>query len=625
VDQSQLLIEILGLLRNMNESSQPGESLNDKNVLQSNNPSDPNKKVKPTLTSSEQKRTTEIATIFAKTFLNYQKKMTPDTALKTSISKITPTTPNQNQIEDKAKPAKPGMAMMGILALLGGAGALLLGLLDDGPFKGALKILSKIGISGGAKMFMKGASGFLKTISKFITAPFKAVGKLFKGGIIAKMLSAFKPLLKVLKKIPLIGNIISIGFAISRFKKGDTIGGIIDTLSALTGLLYLIPGGAIVALPLSIGLDILNAWLDVKTAGAKDKNKAKGDILKDMVSGIGDWIEKNALWLPVIGGFKRWGMAIDEFKSGNIVEGLKQVGMGLFAFVGGSAIVKGIEALMGFFGGEKSEEKDLTPNKNWFANFKKWLKERLKSLPYVLRKPLEWFGILDSEGDVTFSSQDVKDGVMDAFGKVREFASGLWNDIWNGVKSGFNWIGEKFNSVYDKIKGAFESLMETISTGFENIKKFITGFISKITGYVKNLWPFGGGDDKKTSESLTETQKESLKKSGWNTWKEYENSGWKYKTNNDVTPTSEVKSVVVVDKPDNLVKLNEIEKHKIKGIYDIRTITIEILKSINNMNSGGSNPVILPISSQSSPGQSDNTVPMSINRGNYGSSPYSLA
>jgi hypothetical protein len=273
-----------------------------------------------------------------------------------------------------------------------------MGLLTDGPFKGALKILSKIGVSGGIKMLMSAAKGLLGTFSRFVTAPFKFAGKLLGKGFMGKIFNALKPLAKILKKIPLIGSIISIGFAIYRFMNGDTVGGVIDVLSALTGLLNLIPGGSFIAIPLSIGLDILNAWLDAKTEGAKDKNAAKLDILGDMAKSIGKWIWDNALWLPVIGGFKRWGMAYDAFKGGNIMEGLKQFGLGILSFGGMGPIIMGIETLMGFFG-DKEEKIDLKPNTSWFGRIKEWVKNKLKKLPSFLRKPLEWFGIIDDSSE----------------------------------------------------------------------------------------------------------------------------------------------------------------------------------------------------------------------------------
>ena len=634
-----LLEDLLGLLKTLNETiGVPGESLSEKNVLQ-NESSDPNKKVRvnPILSSSEQKRTTAIATLFAKVFFDYKKRTTADKALQTSVQRLTP--PPLRRESDKAIPPppsnKPGMILGGILALLGGAGALIMGLLTDGPFKGALKILSKIGIKGGVKMLLKGAELFLKSVGKFITAPFKMASKFLGKGIMGKLLSALKPLSKVLKKIPLIGSIISIGFAISRFKSGDMVGGVIDTLSALSGLLYLIPGGGFVALPLSIGLDILNAWLDVKAAAPENKGRSKVDILKEMGGKVGKWIWDNGLYLPIIGGIKRWGMAYDQFKSGNVTEGLKQLGLGLITFVGGGPIIKGIEVLMGFF--SKSEEKgDLTPDTSWFSRFRGWLKKKLKDLPYVLRKPLEWFGILDEQGDTKISWEGIKDSASKGFEKVSEFTSSIWESIKDGasvVKEGavaaYEWAAPYANEAWEGIKSSFSNMFENIKSAVSKIKDYLLGFMDKIGSWIKNLWPFGDDEQpEQTKKPLSNSEKLSrAKAAGYENWEDYKNSGWKWKGSTpEPTPSGPSSPVIPIIKsgnPENFEKIIEIEKTKIKILNDIHKTTFHILKEIKG-GIGGESTSMIPLPSQSG-GEEKRTISLSVGRGEYGSSPYALA
>lgn len=184
------------------------------------------------------------------------------------------------------------------LLVLGGVAALVTGLMSDGPLKGFLKILAKGGIIGGIKLFaatagkslkkfgklfakilpknlfknvITAAKGFLSKIGKFLLKPFaKIAGKggakaLF--GTIGKLF--FKFLKPVLKRIPGIGSLISWGFAISRFKSGDLVGGLIDVAS---GIATLFPG---IGTGISIGLDVLNAFLDVKK-GKEDGVKPEG-------------------------------------------------------------------------------------------------------------------------------------------------------------------------------------------------------------------------------------------------------------------------------------------------------------------------------------------------------------
>lgn len=633
-----LLDELLGLLKTLNENiGVQGESLTDKNVLQGNNPSDPNKKIPSTLSSNERRRTTEIASLFAKTFFEYRKKTTKDSALKTSVQKIAP---KQSFKAIPPPPSnKPGGILMGILGLLGGAGALLFGLLNDGPFKGALKILSKIGISGGIKLLVNGAKAFLGSLSKFMTAPFKMVSKLFGKGILGKMLSFMKPLLKILRRIPLIGSIISIGFAISRFKSGDNIGGVIDILSALTGLLNLIPGGSIVAIPLSLGLDVLNAWLDVKTAGAKDKQSAKMDILGDMAKSIGNWVWKNALWIPVIGGFKRMQMSWDAFKSGNIKEGLYQFGASLLSFGGLGPIVTGIEMLMGF-GDKKEKDKSLSPKSGWFKGLKEWIKGKLKDLPYVLRKPLEWFGILEDDGSGEIDPGFTK-SMGDNFNKMKEYAGKSWEIVSDAFSKGFEWMSEKSASllesvtniftksfewvkesskkIIDGFDGFFNSITNAFLPAIDKIKKFLDEFVGKVVGWVKSLVSFGGGDSSDLSES--DKQKRALE-AGYQSWDEYKNANWEWRGKQPEPPSQLPK--IQSGNFKSLENLENIGKAQLKVMGDIRSFAYQILKEMKIPKGGNSNTVI-PIPSQQSSNVRNDPMPMNTNRNAYGSSPYALA
>ena len=200
-------------------------------------------------------------------------------------------------------PGKGGMGFIKkligpALLILGGLAALVTGIMSDGPLKGLFNILSKGGIIGGVKLFQKmagkqlakftgqfakimpknlfknvieTAKGFLGNIGKFLLAPFKKLagkgGAKALFGTIGKLFTKFlKP---VLKRIPGIGSLISWGFAISRFKQGDLIGGLIDVAS---GIATLFPG---IGTGISIGLDVLNAFIDVKK-GKEDKVKPGG-------------------------------------------------------------------------------------------------------------------------------------------------------------------------------------------------------------------------------------------------------------------------------------------------------------------------------------------------------------
>ena len=222
-----------------------------------------------------------------------------------------------------------GLAGGGIALLLGGVAALVTGLMNDGPFKGLLKIVSQVGIAGGLKLLEKSAGMFLKNLNNFIKAPIKllagvakSIGGLFGAegakaalktvasgkGIFGTMLKGISNFLKgAVKKLPVIGSVISIGFAVSRFLKGDVVGGTIDMLSAVASLV------PFVGMPIAIGLDVLNAVLDAKTGGASpESSQKKSGILKEWAATLGSKLAEYARYIPIIGPLIKAGEAFVE-------------------------------------------------------------------------------------------------------------------------------------------------------------------------------------------------------------------------------------------------------------------------------------------------------------------------
>lgn len=240
----------------------------------------------------------------------------------------------------------------GLTLLLGGLAALVAGLQTDGPFKGLLKIFSRVGIEGGLKMLEKGAKTFLKTLQNFIKSPTKLLQTVYKSlrgvfgkgaargitklikpiaGLFSKLASGIvKMVTPFLKRLPLIGTVISWGFAYTRFKSGDTIGGIIDILS---GVANLFPG---VGTAISIGLDVLNAFLDYKAGGASpEASQKKAGMIGDFFGGIWEWIKEKAL--KVFDWFINLGGLIAEAKWGDV-------------FMELAGWVPGLDWILGWFG-----------------------------------------------------------------------------------------------------------------------------------------------------------------------------------------------------------------------------------------------------------------------------------
>jgi hypothetical protein len=275
------------------------------------------------------------------------------------------------------------LAMGGGLALLlGGLAALVTGLETDGTFKGLLKIFSKVGLQGGLKLLEKGAKTFLKTLENFIKAPLSLVDEAAKGitgiikntvgkglstvlkpmaGLFSKMLGGLvKFITPILKKLPLVGTIISWGFAYTRFKSGDVVGGIIDVLS---GIASIFPG---VGTAIAIGLDVLNAFLDYKTGGATaETSQKKTGILKEWMGSLGKWFKDNIENFPLIGTLVKTGRL---FSQGKLVEGL----------VAFSKIIPGTTWLLDLVGfTEEKQMEAMQSNVDLVSGLWKWMKETM--------------------------------------------------------------------------------------------------------------------------------------------------------------------------------------------------------------------------------------------------------
>tara|TARA_E500000318_G_scaffold108755_2_gene120277 strand:+ start:7619 stop:9217 length:1599 start_codon:yes stop_codon:yes gene_type:complete len=283
------------------------------------------------------------------------------------------------------------------LLVLGGLAALVTGLMSDGPLKGLLNILSKTGIIGGVKLFQKMAStqigkfttmfakilpknlfdnviksakGFLGNIGKFLLAPFKGlVGKggakaLF--GTIGKLFT--KTLRPLLKRIPGIGSLISWSFAVSRFKKGDAVGGLIDVAS---GIATLFPG---IGTALSIGLDVLNAFIDMKKDPEEVKPKGEGFNLGKFFGNIKDAIMNNFPIKNLVEFYSGAGKVV----TGNFKEGFKQMAYAIPFF----------KPLSEFIFGTAEESKDESGKfsfTQFFGNIKdKILTSMLNILPETI-------------------------------------------------------------------------------------------------------------------------------------------------------------------------------------------------------------------------------------------------
>lgn len=205
---------------------------------------------------------------------------------------------------------------MPLLALAGGITALLASSnINFGAFEGVANMLGKHGLVGGLKMFIK---------------PF------------AKLLSK-----NVLKRIPVVGALVSFYTAHERFKEGDYVRMGLDIVS---GLLNLVPTG--ITQILSFGLDMFTAFLDTKYQGKSGNDELKADAL-DLVKTFADPL-LNAIggvntlkYIPFIGTFFHAADAFNHFKAGHYGLGIASTAQAialLFPVVG-TAVSAGIGIL----------------------------------------------------------------------------------------------------------------------------------------------------------------------------------------------------------------------------------------------------------------------------------------
>ena len=248
-----------------------------------------------------------------------------------------------------------------------------------------------------------------------------------------------------------------------------------------------------------------------------------------------------------------------------------------------------------------------------------------------MKKPLQWFGIIDdsSESEPNMESskkidyeQKIVEWLSGLWGKISTWASGLWekmtpffevitkwfSDIWGKVKE---FLGSDFmTGIIDSIKNIASSVMSIVDAIFGTIKSIVEAAKATIGGFSKI---FGGG-------GYTEEAKANAKKMGWNSVEEYEKSGWK--------ENPDKKKVGVIDEKrkkhvDDLVLIG---REQIAILSDIRNIGMQTYKVLAGSSGGGSaSPIIIPNSGGGSKSKPSSQVSLNTSRGDYGSSPYAFA
>jgi hypothetical protein len=335
--------------------------------------------------------------------------------------------------------------------------------------------------------------GFFGDVGGKVMTAFGKLGLMGSLKILAKSI-AKKFTKTVLKRLPIIGGLIGLYYAYEAFKNGNIFKGIAELISAL---LNFIPG---IGFMLSIGADLLIAWADSK--GVFDKGGVLSpengwNTLKSWMGIIGKTIMDNALYLPIIGTFKRLGMAYDAFKTGDVSEGLKQIGLGMITFFpGGGALIKGMEVLAGWMSASKEPEGKFNKDNSWMGRMKKWIVSKLNDLPEFLKAPLRWFGIMDDESKI--DAKPIIQGVKDGSKGIMAYVGGIWDKISPNIGKAVDsvstfaqdvWENTKdfSNKAWEKAKEAGSWFKDSILEMANKTKTLVNDWIPKIIETITNI------------------------------------------------------------------------------------------------------------------------------------------
>ncbi len=475
------------------------------------------KRVKPQLSSAEQRRTANIAEIISKVFLENEKKRSKDSTLKTNISPSkSPAEAAQKTIEGSGK--KGGLGMIGTLALIAAAVTAFSAFIFDnlspiGQFlmksiKFLRPVIGKITkvVQGVFKFFTTIGDDLVKFLGKgggFLGKAGKALGGIGKFlGTLARGIGG--RILKFLRFIPILGSFVSFGFAIAKFRSGDYFGAILELIS---GILNLIPLGATQVISAIIdGFILTRELMGEKEGGGykmDDKIKEGGSFLGDMLSSIGTFISTNLRNFPIIGGIILMYEGAVEIFNGNFLEGFKLLGKGMLAWIAGEKgadlIIEGFGFILSLFKDIASGAKEISfPSFDtigeiifnigsiiggWFTGMITTVKDWFGSVK-------DWFIDLFTFEGVDFPSLDgifnffggIKDFLFDLPGKAADFIGGaaksaveavdntlesipVIGGLYKGVKSGVGWLlGNDDEDVSDEAEDVAEKITDPLVT-----------------------------------------------------------------------------------------------------------------------------------------------------------------
>ena len=437
----------------------------------------------------------------------------------------------QKEVIINTKPKSGLLDMLGKLLLMGGVAATLVGLfwpkikdwleakmgvnfdfLDK--FRGIVEGIGKFFTMGGLKITFGGAfqviGGVIKSFGELIetglTVAFKS---LFSGGAaageavggVAKSATGFKGLLPkiaaglfkgigatVLKGIPVIGGLISMGFAYSRFKSGDYVGGIIDLVGGIANFLELIPGLGLIPMAISLGAAALNTFLDVKAGGEKDSQSKKLGAIGGIFTGFWNFLKK----IPVLGNVITFSEGVGQFfyslvtgDFGGIKTGLEKMGAVPLIGVVTAPLLALLDStttddkgkITGFDTGSIWKNLKMRVGKtilSWFS----WLpKSWQKSIADLMGVPFEGGNEQEDYSGAGVSQSDKK--LASAKAKLADF------NLKYGEKGGNSKEREQLESVVNQAQGEIDSTKTPAELEDEKYKKLKVEYETQKTEFEK--------------------------------------------------------------------------------------------------------------------------------------------
>jgi len=409
-----------------------------------------------------------------------------------------------------------------------------------GKFKKIFEVKNIIGTFKALRKVPQMLSSVFNVV-KGIIGIFKSAGSIFKGlgavGSIAKVGIA-KGIGKMgskmlLKRIPVVGTLMSIFFGIQRFKKGDILGGVGEIVSGAAQLLDLVapPAGSI----LSLMIDGLLIMRDINKAKSKEKPVKVSQTPAEAATALGKKspLMRTLKMIPGIGLIMGISYGIKRFGAGDVLGGIGEIVSGIATtFPGpGTAISMIVDALINFR--DIKKVKKLKGEKfNFFTALWNSINDVILGIPKLLFKAARWlmvqwleglmkgatllikgatwilksakdmfvstgkmigraaFWIVDKVGDVF---DNVVSGVKNMFTTIvssikRMFTKEFWievaKSIWTGIKSapGKVWGGIKRlgSAAKEAVSGTGGYLSKNLGPGFQELKGAASGLVSEV-------------------------------------------------------------------------------------------------------------------------------------------------